>query len=103
VLDGGGAFVVPDHGAHGDVLVALRPSAVVVSTERPGPSSVRNTWQAQVVGLTLLADRVRVELDGVPPALVDVTPAAVADLGIGAGSSVWLAVKATELEVYPRM
>ena len=34
-LSGGGAFVIPDHGQHGDVLVAVRPSAVVVSTQRP--------------------------------------------------------------------
>ena len=29
VLSGGGAFVVADHGLHGDVLVAVRPSAIV--------------------------------------------------------------------------
>ena len=31
-LHGGGGFVVPDHHERGEVLVALRPSAVVVST-----------------------------------------------------------------------
>jgi molybdate transport system ATP-binding protein len=101
-VDGGGGFVVPDHGDHGDVLVALRPSSVVVSTHRPEASSARNTWPATVSGLTLLTDRVRLDLDGRPPAFVDVTPAAVADLGLGPGSEVWLTVKATELEVYPR-
>jgi len=34
--------------------------------------------------------------------LVDVTPAAVAELSLSAGSQVWLSVKATELEVYTR-
>lgn len=97
----GGTFVVPDHGQHGDVLVAVRPSAVVVSTQPPQPSSARNTWQAKISGLTLLADRVRLDLAGQPPALVDVTPAAVAELSLDPGSQVWLTVKATDLEVYP--
>jgi molybdate transport system ATP-binding protein len=34
------------------------------------------------------------------PALVDITPAAVADLSLAPGSQVWLTVKATDLEVY---
>jgi molybdate transport system ATP-binding protein len=100
VLDGGGSFVVPDHHERGEVLVALRPSAVVVSTSAPVVSSVRNTWPATITGLTLLTDRVRLDLEGEPSALVDVTPAAVAELGLGAGQQVWLSAKATELEVY---
>jgi len=101
-LTGGGAFVVPDQGLHGDVLVAVRPSAVVVSSQFPQPSSARNTWPAKVTGLTMLADRVRIDLEGQPSALVDVTPTAVAELSLSPGSQVWLTVKATELEVYPR-
>ncbi|HYN68307.1 MAG TPA: ABC transporter ATP-binding protein, partial [Ornithinibacter sp.] len=100
VLHGGGGFVVPDHHERGEVLVALRPSAVVVSTRPPVVSSVRNTWPATIAGLTLLTDRVRLDLVGAPSALVDVTPAAVAELGLGAGQQVWLSAKATELEVY---
>jgi molybdate transport system ATP-binding protein len=72
-LSGGGSFVIADEGQHGDVLVAA---------------------------LTLLADRVRLDLDGQPPALADVTPAAVAELSLDPGSQVWLTVKATDLEVY---
>jgi len=101
-LTAGGSFVVPDQGQHGEVLTAVRPSAIVVSTRRPDSASARNTWPAKVTGLTLLADRVRLDLDGQPPALVDVTPAAVAELSLGPGSPVWLSVKATELEVYTR-
>jgi molybdate transport system ATP-binding protein len=99
-LTGGGAFVVADRGQHGDVLVAVRPSAVVVSSRPPQLSSARNTWPAKITGLTLLADRVRLDLDGQPPALVDVTPAAVAELSLDPGREVWLSVKATDLEVY---
>jgi len=102
VLDRGGAFVIPDHGQHGEVLVALRPSAIVVSTQRPVAGSARNAWPARVVGLTLLADRVRLDLDGQPPALADVTPAAVAELSLATGTEVWLTAKATDLEAYSR-
>ncbi len=101
-LSGGGAFVIPDHGQQGDVLVAVRPSAVVVSSQRPQASSARNTWPAKIASLTLLADRVRLDLEGQPSALVDVTPAAVAELSLSPGSRVWLTVKATDLEVYTR-
>jgi molybdate transport system ATP-binding protein len=100
MLTGGGNFIVADHGQHGDVLVAVRPSAIVVSTERPQHGSARNTWPAKITGLTLLADRVRLDLDGQPSALVDVTPAAVAELSLDPGRQVWLTVKATDLEVY---
>lgn len=84
------------------MLVAVRPSAVVVSSQRPQPSSARNTWPAKITGLTLLADRVRLDLEGKPHAVIDVTPAAVAELSLRSGSEVWLTAKATDLEVYPR-
>jgi molybdate transport system ATP-binding protein len=98
-LRDGGSFVVPDHNQHGEVLVALRPSAVIVSLDQPH-TSARNTWPAIVVGLTLLTDRVRIDLEGEPSALVDVTPSAVSELELTSGSRVWLTAKATDLEVY---
>jgi len=100
-LAAGGTFIVADHDRHGDVLVSVRPSAITVSSQHPQPSSARNTWPAKITGLTLLADRVRLDLDGDPHALADVTPAAVAELSREPGSQVWLTVKATDLEVYP--
>jgi molybdate transport system ATP-binding protein len=98
-LRGGGSFVVPDHHQHGEVLVALRPSAVIISADQP-QTSARNSWPAIVVGLTLLTDRVRIDLEGEPSALVDVTPSAVSELELTSGSRVWLTAKATDLEVY---
>jgi molybdate transport system ATP-binding protein len=101
-LQAGGSFVAASRGLHGEVLVAVRPSAIVVSNQHPQPSSARNNWPARITGLTLLADRVRLDLEGQPSALADITPAAVAELSLSPGSQVWLTVKATELEVYPR-
>jgi molybdate transport system ATP-binding protein len=101
-LTAGGTFTVPDHRQHGDVFVAVRPSSIVVSTRQPAALSARNAWPARITGLTLLSDRVRLDLHGQPPALVDVTPAAVAELSLDPGRQVWLTVKATDLEVYAR-
>jgi molybdate transport system ATP-binding protein len=83
------------------VLVAVPPTAISVHLQRPDPTSVRNAWPGTVVDMQLLADRVRLQVTGPPDALVDVTPAAVADLALRAGQPVWLAVKALEVEVYP--
>jgi molybdate transport system ATP-binding protein len=107
-LDGGGSVVAvgraPDEARPqpGDrVLVAVPPGAVAVSVEEPVLGSARNRWPGRVTGLELLTDRVRLAVDGTPPALVDLTPSAVAELRLGAGSRVWLSVKATEAVAYP--
>jgi molybdate transport system ATP-binding protein len=99
-LTGGGSFTIARQDLHGDVLVAVRPSAIVISSQQLQGSSARNTWPAKITGLSLLADRVRLDLEGQPSALVDVTPAAMTELSLSPGSRVWLTVKATELEVY---
>jgi molybdate transport system ATP-binding protein len=102
-LEGGGSLAVApgEEVDPGEVLVALRPASVVVQTVRPLPASTRNVWPGRVVGLELLTDRVRAQVEGEPDVLVDLTPAAVADLGLAPGLGVWLSAKATEIEVYP--
>ncbi len=106
-LDVGGTLVAsadPERdaaAANGRVLLALRPSAISVHTERPEHSSPRNVWPGKIAGIELLIDRVRVQVDGTPPALVDITPAAVAELDLTAGAPVWLSAKATDLDTYP--
>jgi len=102
-LDGGGSLAVtgdPAPSAGGRVLVSLRPSAITLHTEPPEHSSTRNVWSGPVAGMEVLADRVRVQVLGEPEALVDLTPAAVAELGVAPGRQVWLSAKATELEAY---
>jgi molybdate transport system ATP-binding protein len=109
-LDDGGTFIVTlgddlltsgGTGALGPrVLVGLRPSAISIHTTRPDHASPRNVWNGTVVSLELLTDRVRVQVDAGPPALVDVSAAAVADLALRPGTGVWLSAKATETEAY---
>jgi molybdate transport system ATP-binding protein len=103
MLDEGGSLVATAETgpARDRVLVVLRPSAITLHTEQPEHSSPRNVWAGRVDTLELLADRVRVQVVGRPSALVDVTPAAVAELGLQPGQEVWLTAKATETEAYP--
>ncbi len=100
-LDDGGTFVAPEATHEGRVFVAVRPSSIVVSDAEPHGVSSRNSWPGTVVSLTALHDRVRVDVSGTPSALVDLTAAAVTELGLAPGRAVWLSVKATELAVYP--
>ena len=83
------------------VLVGLRPSAITIHTAPPANASPRNVWKGTIDALELLADRVRVQVDAAPPALVDISAAAVADLALRPGTTVWLSAKATETEAYP--
>jgi molybdate transport system ATP-binding protein len=90
-----------DAATPGRVLVAIRPTAIAVHTVRPDHFSPRNVWAGTVTGLELLTDRVRAQVSGTPSALVDLTPDAVADLGLAEGRPVWLSAKATDLDIYP--
>jgi len=83
------------------MLVVVAPSAIALHPREPDAGSPRNVWPGTVTGIELLTDRVRVAVEGRPSALVDVTPAAVADLDLATGRQVWLSAKATEVVAYP--
>jgi molybdate transport system ATP-binding protein len=84
----------------GEVFLAFPPSAVALFRTRPD-GSPRNLWQATISGIEPHGDQVRVRLDGPVPASADITPAALAELGLADGEPVWAAVKATETHAYP--
>jgi molybdate transport system ATP-binding protein len=85
----------------GEVFAVIPPRSVSLWPTRP-EGSPRNVWRGRATGLDLLGDRVRVRVEARPqPALVaEVTPAAVADLGLAEGSDVWVSIKATEVHTY---
>ncbi|HEX2810846.1 MAG TPA: ABC transporter ATP-binding protein [Kineosporiaceae bacterium] len=93
------AMLVPLSGAR--TLVVLAPSAIALHLHQPDAGSPRNVWNGTVTGLELLTDRVRIAVEGRPSALVDITPAAVAELRLTVGQRVWLSAKATEVLAYP--
>ncbi len=84
----------------GPVFLAFPPSAVALFRTRP-EGSPRNLWEATIGGIEPHADQVRVHLDGPLPAAADVTAAALAELRLMEGDTVWAAVKATETHAYP--
>jgi molybdate transport system ATP-binding protein len=108
-LDSGARVVIaepaPPSAEGGQLHVLVPPSAVMLSTVRPEGTSARNVWAMRIERLDPVAGRVRAGLVGegdAPRSLVaELTPAAVATLGLREGREVWAAVKATELDVYP--
>lgn len=93
-LDGGGELTLAD-GVDGAAFVTVRPDAVALYRSRPD-GSPRNVWQGVVRGVEMHGDHARVDVDGAPRILADVTPSAVADLGLTPGAAVWIGVKASE-------
>ena len=98
-VDGGGTLIVPPSTA-GNVIATLHPRAVALYRTRPD-GTPRNVWQAPIVAIEAAGDRVRVQLAGSVPLVAEVTPQAVAELNLALGGDVWVAVKATEIVVYP--
>jgi molybdate transport system ATP-binding protein len=84
----------------GPVFVTFRPAAVAVHRRLP-EGSPRNVWAGRVVAMEHYAETVRVRVEASPTVLADVTIAAVGELRLAAGDPVWVAVKATEVRVYP--
>lgn len=99
VLAGGTELAAPEAG-EGDVFAVIHPRAVALYMTRPD-GTPRNVWRGRAEDLDRLGDRVRVRLGGPVPLVAEVTPSAVRELRLGAGADVWVAVKATEISVYP--
>ena len=100
-LPGGAELVLADPLPGPDVAVALRPQAIALHRDRP-EGSPRNCWPATVTDLEPDRDRVRVQLGGPLAVAAEVTPGAVAELGLAPGTSVWASVKAVDLIAYER-
>ncbi len=84
----------------GPVFVAFRPSAVALYRARPN-GTPRNLWEGRIDGMEPHGDSVRVHLDGPIAVAADITAAALADLDLTPGQTVWASVKATETHAYP--
>ena len=93
-------FTITDTTITGDVLLSVHPTTVSLHLERPSGSQ-RNTWESTVELVEPLGDIVRITLDAPLPIAVDVTPGAVESLGLRPATTVWAAVKATEVSVSP--
>jgi molybdate transport system ATP-binding protein len=99
-MEDGAALVVADQRVRGAVCALVSPRAVALHARRPG-GSPRNTWPGRVSSVEPVGDRARVRVAGPLPITAEVTAAAVRDLELTDGREVWVAVKATEIDVYP--
>ena len=99
VVDAGGHELhVADDVPDGPVLVAIHPTAVSIHTRRP-EGSPRNTWETTIDRVEPLGMRTRVHTGPPLPLTAELTESARNELALGLGSTVWVAVKATEIRV----
>jgi len=86
-----------------DAVAVFPPAAVAVFRDEPH-GSPRNSVRVRISALEVAGGVVRVrasELTGVVPALAaDVTPEAVADIGLSVGECVWFTVKTQEVGLH---
>ncbi|MFE6036844.1 ABC transporter permease [Streptomyces sp. NPDC056452] len=100
-LTGGGTLVAAEPLPPGtDSLAVIAPEAVAVHRDRP-TGSPRNVWPGTVREITTSGSRLRVLItsDRAPDLVAEITPQAVAELGLAEGTPVWTSVKATEATV----
>jgi molybdate transport system ATP-binding protein len=98
--DGNELTVVNDVGIDGPSVAIVHPEAVAVYPSAP-IGSPRNTWPGTVGEIDRDGRRVRVRVDAPMPITAEITERAAAELGLRAGSEVWVSVKATEVEIFP--
>ena len=99
-LEATGATIAAADAGEGDVFAVIHPRAVALYLTKP-EGTPRNVWRGRAEDLDLLGERVRVRLSGPVPLVAEVTPSAVRDMQLASGADVWVAVKATEVSVYP--
>lgn len=98
----GGTTLTVTTEVRGPAFATLRPSSISLARAALDASSARNRWRATITDIERLGDRARVGLDGTVPLRADITFAALDALGLHPGDEVHAAVKATDIEVYPR-
>jgi molybdate transport system ATP-binding protein len=97
-VDVGGIELTIADRVDGDVLLAIPPRAITLSRVRP-EGTARNVWLGVIDGVDHAADRARVRVRGPVTIVAEVTDAAARDLDLIDGTEVWIAGKATEIEV----
>lgn len=99
-LDGGSLLHPAESAAPGRVLAAFSPRAVALHATRPG-GSPRNVWRATVASVEAVGSRARVTFSDPTAVTGELTLEAAFELRVEPGVEMWIAVKATEIEIYP--
>lgn len=100
VETGGHTLNVADHKVDGPVLAVIRPTAISLHLSEPH-GSPRNTWLTSVEAVEHLGEVVRILTAEPLPLTVEITEDALAAMGIGDGTAIWISIKATEISVEP--
>ncbi|MEY2451580.1 MAG: molybdate transport system ATP-binding protein [Acidimicrobiaceae bacterium] len=98
-VDGGGTIAAATTVADGPAFAVVHPRVVALHRARPD-GTPRNVWQAHATAIERVGDRVRVQLAGTPNIVAEITPAAATDLALADGTELWVAVKATEVDLF---
>jgi molybdate transport system ATP-binding protein len=94
-----GTVIAVPRECEGDVFVQVHPRSVSLFAQQPH-GSPRNVWSGRVASVDATSGGVRVAIASPLPIVAEVTPGAVAELGLAGGEEVWLSFKASEVEVY---
>lgn len=98
-LPGGAQLSTPDK-HEGDVFAVIRPRSISLHLAKP-EGTPRNVWRGKAEDIDLVGERARVRIKGPVSLVAEVTRAAVKELHLAPGTELWMAVKATEVEVFP--
>jgi molybdopterin-binding protein len=98
-LDGGGLLALAEPAATDGPALGVVPAHAVTLHRRKPEGSARNAWPVVVRELTPAGARIRVQCDGQPPVVAEVTTQAVSQLRLREGDDAWASVKATEVTV----
>ncbi|HET7312311.1 MAG TPA: ABC transporter ATP-binding protein [Mycobacteriales bacterium] len=97
LVEGGGSLALAEPVAGPAPALGVVPAhAVSLHREQPR-GSARNAWQVVVRDVVPAGARMRVQCDGQPGVVAEVTPESVTDLRLRDGEQVWASVKATEV------
>lgn len=94
-------IITADVTAHGPVFVQIHPRAVAIHTSRP-VGSARNVWQSVVDHIEVIEGIARVTFTAPLPLTAEVTTTSINTMDLDVGSTAYVAIKATEVEVRAR-
>jgi molybdate transport system ATP-binding protein len=99
-VDGAELSVVSEGIRPGDDVFATFPANAVTLAAERSSGSARNTFRASVVRVEVGDGRTRIALEGPVPVTAELTVRSVEELAVRPGAEFWVAIKATEIEVY---
>jgi molybdate transport system ATP-binding protein len=96
-----GIALTVDADFDGDAYASVAPAAIALYPSRP-EGSPRNVWPSPITEIDHAFDRVQVSLGTPMPLVAELTAMGLAALDRRPGDEVWVSIKASEINTYPR-